>query len=59
MKAARILIELHAPDGNVYRYDAFSDGPLNQWLESVVPKLPADFNQLYQNATIRVWPRNG
>jgi hypothetical protein len=51
----RINITLHAPDGRIWRYDGAEDGPLNEWLLSVVPKLHEDFNRMSNQATITVW----
>ena len=55
MPQLHILIELHPADNTVWRYDSFEDGPIGNWLATVVPKLGKDLNQLSHNATIRVW----
>lgn len=53
--STQITVELQDVNGKLWRYDAFEDGPLNDWLVSVVPKLHRDFVNLSHNATIRVW----
>lgn len=53
---AKISIDLHAPDGLNWHFDSMEDGPLNDWLTSVVPRLGPDFGLRFHNATIRIWP---
>ena len=56
MKPVQISIELRPPDGRLWRYDSSADGPLNEWLIATFAAAGGqELNQLYQNATIRVW----
>jgi len=54
----RITVELYDINGKAMRYDAYEDGPLNEWLASVAPKLGKEFQNLSRNATIRVFEVN-
>lgn len=53
----QISIELYPADGTVWRFDSYKDGPIGEWLETVVSKLGRDMASLTHNATIRVWER--
>lgn len=59
MGAKHITVELHPADNTVWRFDSFEDGPLNEWLATVIPRLGKDLSQLSHNATIWVWDHGG